>query len=128
MNTYTIEQAWNKLDDEYPIQNVYDTYVLGEDWEQHIADIDRRIRISRDIQNVENSVGLSDLYIDSDNLIEAISLLELPVFAYKYDIPEDITREIKLALREKRKILLEVNTKIEELRTTVFVEEDIFAQ
>lgn len=126
MKSYSLREAWNYLDDNFgEIKNVYDAYVLKEDWMKSIDVIEFVNKIIEDLLEIERVCGIQKLRDSRNLLYDKISILELPVFGYKYSIPIEIENEIKLKLRETRIELAELQQKIDDLLDRIEVDPEI---
>lgn len=125
MKHVTIREAWQFVDNEFPDVNVYDTYVSGHDWMKTMDNANERYRISKEIIAVERAFGITRLQDKVMLLQEKLDVLTLPLFGYKYSIPEDIEKEVKEEHRKTKKLIAETEKNIDELYDTLSIEESI---
>lgn len=126
MKSYSLKEAWKYLDDKFgSIKNVYDAYVLKEDWMKSIDDIEAVNLITEDLLEIERVCGIQYLREKQILLFDKQSVLELPVLGYKFSIPIEIENEIKLKLRETKKEISELEKQIEDLLGRVEVDPEI---
>lgn len=125
MKHVTIREAWQFVDNEFPDVNVYDTYVSGHDWMKTMDNANERYRISKEIIAVERTFGITRLQDKVMLLQEKLDVLTLPLFGYKYSIPEDIEKEVKEEHRKTKKLIAETEKNIDELYDTLSIEESI---
>ena len=126
MKSYSLREAWQFIDDNFgEIKNVYDSYVLKEDWMKPIDDIELLNELTEDLLTIERVCGVASLRDKQNLLYDKLAILELPVFGYKYSVPIDIDNEIKLKIRETKKEITEIEEKIEDLLDRVEVDPEI---
>ena len=125
MKSYTLREAWQYIDKHYPVVNVYDTYILREDYTIALDNTNARYVLQKELINIEISFGITRLEEKIKLLQEKIKAITLPYFGWKYNIPEEIEKEVKEEHRRTIKQIKEIEQKIEELLDTIQVEEDI---
>lgn len=124
--SYSLQQAWDILDKKYPYKNVYDTYVLKEDWLAVMDNMDKRADAEANLNSIERSFGITELYEKIQSLTDRITALELPSGSgWKLSLSEEAADEIKKrqkALRKERELL---ETRIDEISETIRVEPEM---
>jgi len=125
MKTVTLNEAWDFVEQNFPVKNIYDSYVVKDDWMATMDATEERYRISKELIAIEQSFGITKLSNKIYLLQDKLTCLTLPTLGYKYNIPEEIEREIKEEYRKTRKQIEELEERIKELYDTISIEESI---
>lgn len=122
---YTLEEAWKYLETYYPHMNVYDTYVGKKDFMLAIDNANRRYQIQKELAMVEISFGITKKEEQIRLLEEKLDALELPTLGWKYDIPEEVEKEVKEEYRKTQKQIMELKEKVLKSLETIYIQGDI---
>lgn len=125
MNSLTLTEAWDKVDELYPVQHVYDTYVLKGDWAAQIEMAEQRAEAIKNLNDIEKNFGLLDVEVSIRLLEERLSFLTFPTLGYKCYLPQDMEQALKAKRREIEKKLSGLKDLHKQLSDTIQVELDM---
>jgi len=125
INTLTVTEAWDKIDELYPIKSVYDCLVLKQDWAAQMDIAEQRAEAIKNLTDIEKNFGLRDLDVSISLLEERLLFLEVPILSYKISLPEDFEQAVKAKRREIEKKLSGLKELHKQLSDTIQVELDM---
>ena len=123
--SYTLQQAWDILDEKYKCRNVHDVYALKQDWMKAIDDVKYYGIIANRLYRIEESMGIANILDKIDNLAGVVAMLRPGVFDYKFEFSDNFRKEVKTVEKETIDEIKILEEQIKNIRNTVSVDPEI---
>lgn len=120
-----LREAWEYVENNFKIKNVYDAYALNEDYYEQIDIINNYYRIVEDLQDVEEAFSILNLRDRLASLYDKLELFSTSPLAYKYTFPKELSYECTLATKEIQEQINQLEQELDDLLDKVFIDDEI---